>query len=369
MITRGFVAVLKKEALQMVRDRATLFFALLVPVFELVLFGVIDTTVENVPTVVLDQSRTQASRALVDELVATGVFRVAGTVDSRAALRQEIVAGHAQVGFEIPPDFARRRLAGESAHFLVLIDGSDSTVSSQALSAATGLALTRSLEEALARSRGEMALRPHPVMLFNPDSRSANLLIPGLIAILLAFSGTILAAFAIVRERERGTLEQLMVTPVSPLAVVVGKLVPYLVLAVVQLQIIFAVMVWVFRVPVHGSLVLLQALSIVYLFALLALGLMISSRAKTQAEAIQMAMGVMLPSVLLSGYIFPLSSLPGPIAALSQLLPATHFIAISRGIVLRAATFVDLWEHVAALGAISAVLVAGSARAFKKTIG
>lgn len=366
----GLVAVLRKEALQMVRDRATLFFALLVPVFELVLFGVIDTTVEDVPTVVLDQSHTQASRELVEQLVATRLFLVVDHVDSRAALRREIVAGHAQVGLEIPPEFARRRLAGETADFLVLIDGSDSTVSSQTLSAATGLALTRSLEEAMARA-GLRAppLRPHPVMLFNPDSRSANLLIPGLIAILLAFSGTILAAFAIVRERERGTLEQLMVTPVSPLAVVVGKLLPYLALAVFQLQIIFAIMVWVFRVPVHGNLWLLEALSIVYLFALLALGLMISSRAKTQAEAIQMAMGVMLPSVLLSGYIFPLSSLPAPVAAFSQVIPATHFIAISRGIVLRDASFLDLWQHVAALGAISAVLVALSARAFKKTIG
>lgn len=367
---RGALAVLRKEALQMVRDRATLFFALIVPVFELVLFGVIDTTVERVPTVVHDLSNSQESRALVEQLVATDLFEVVGHVGSHDALRREIVAGHAQVGFEIPPEFARRRLERRSADFLVLIDGSDSSISSQTLSAATGLALTRSLEEALASGeRREPALRPHPVMLFNPDSRSANLLIPGLVAILLAFSGTILAAFAIVRERERGTLEQLMVTPVSPLGVVVGKLVPYLVLAVVQLQIIFAIMVWVFRVPVHGSLLLLEGLSIVYLFALLALGLMISSRAKTQAEAIQMAMGVMLPSVLLSGYIFPLSSLPVPIAALAQLIPATHFIAISRGIVLRAASFHDLWEHVAALAAISAVLVAGSARAFRKTIG
>jgi ABC-2 type transport system permease protein len=366
----GFVAILRKEALQMVRDRATLFFALLVPVFELVLFGVIDTTVERVPTVVHDLSRTQASRELVDQLVATRLFEVVADVDSHAELRRQIVAGHAQVGFEIPPEFARRRLLGEAADFLVLIDGSDNSVSSQALSAATGLALTRSLEEAMRRAGlREPPLRPHPVMLFNPDSRSANLLIPGLIAILLAFSGTILAAFAIVRERERGTLEQLMVTPVSPLAVVLGKLVPYLVLALFQLQIIFAIMVWAFRVPIHGSLWLLQALSMVYLFALLALGLMISTRAKTQAEAIQMAMGVMLPSVLLSGYIFPLSSLPAPVAALSQLIPATHFIAISRGIVLRAASFVDLWEHVAALAALSAVLVAASARAFKKTLG
>lgn len=367
---RGFVAVLRKEALQMLRDRATLFFALLVPVFELVLFGVIDMTVEDVPTVVWDQSRTAASRELVDLLDATGTFAILGEVGGRAELRKQIVAGHAQVGIEIPPDFARRKLSGESAEFLVLIDGSDSTVSSQALSATTGLALTHSLEAALRAAGGrEPALRPHPVMLFNPDSRSANLLIPGLVAILLAFSGTVLAAFAIVRERERGTLEQLMVTPVSPLAVVVGKLVPYLVLAVVQLQIILALMVFVFRVPIHGSLLLLEALAIVYLFALLALGLMVSSRAKTQAEAMQRSMGVLLPSVLLSGYIFPIAALPGPIQALAQLIPATHFIAISRGIVLRDAGFLDLWQHVAALGAISFVLVLVSSRAFKKTVG
>jgi ABC-2 type transport system permease protein len=206
-------------------------------------------------------------------------------------------------------------------------------------------------------------------MLFNPDGRSANLLIPGLVAILVTFSGTVLAAFAIVRERERGTLEQLMVTPVSPLAVVVGKLLPYLGLAYLQLGLILVLMTTVFRVPIHGNLALLLALSVIYLCALLALGLLISSRAKTQAEAIQMAMGILLPSVMLSGYIFPLASLPVAIRALSQVIPATHYIAISRGIVLRDASFVDLWEHVAALAAIATVLVAASARAFKKTIG
>jgi ABC-2 type transport system permease protein len=366
----GLWAVLRKEALQMARDRATLFFALFVPVFQLVLFGTIDTTVERVPTAVLDLSRTQESRRLLDELEATSLFEIVAYVDSRPALRREIVAAHAQVGFEIPPEFARRRLAGESADFLVLIDGSDSTVSSQALSAASGLALTRSLAEALARAGLETpALRPHPVMLFNPDGRSANLLIPGLVAILVTFSGTVLAAFAIVRERERGTLEQLMVTPVSPLAVVVGKLLPYLGLAYLQLGLILVLMTTVFRVPIHGNLALLLALSVIYLCALLALGLLISSRAKTQAEAIQMAMGILLPSVMLSGYIFPLASLPVAIRALSQVIPATHYIAISRGIVLRDASFVDLWEHVAALAAIATVLVAASARAFKKTIG
>ncbi|MFN7942171.1 MAG: ABC transporter permease [Thermoanaerobaculia bacterium] len=366
---RGFAAVLRKEILQMVRDRATLVFALLVPVFELVLFGVIDTTIRHVPTAVFDQSRSQESRALLDELANTSLFAVRAYVGSHAALRREIVAGQAQVGIEIPPDFARRRLAGASADFLVLIDGSDNSVASQALSAATGVALSRSLEEAIARARlAGPPLLPHPVMLFNPDSRSANLLVPGLVAILLTFSGTILAAFAIVRERERGTLEQLMVTPVSPLGVVVGKLIPYLILAYVQLGLILFLMTTAFKVPIHGSLTLLLGLSFVYLLALLSLGMLVSSRAKTQAEAIQLAMSVMLPSVLLSGYIFPLSSLPAPIRVLSQVLPATHFIAITRGIVLRAASFEDLWEHVAALAAISAVLVLASSRAFKKTV-
>ena len=361
--------VLAKEARQMLRDGATLRFALAIPAFQLILFGLIDSNVRHVPTKVFDQSRTQASRALVDDFVNTSLFDVIGYVDSRDALRAEIVAGHAQVGLEIPPDFARRQLLGETADVLVLIDGSDSSIASQAMSAATGLALSRSLDQLMREvGRASPPLMPHPVMLFNPDSRSANLLIPGLVAILLTFSGTLLAAFSIVRERERGTLEQLMVTPVSPIAVVVGKLVPYLVLAFLQLLLVLGLMTWVFRVPIHGSLPLLLGLSVVYLAALLSLGLLISSRASSQMEAVQGAQMVLLPSIMLSGYIFPLSSLPDFLLPISQILPATHFIAISRGIILRGATFMDLWEHVAALVAIALVLVAASSRAFRKTM-
>jgi len=366
---RGFGAVLRKEALQMIRDTGTLRFALVVPIFQLVLFGLIDTNVRHVPTVVFDQSRTQASRELVADFVNTSYFDVVGYVPSRAALRREIVANRASVGVEIPPDYARRRLYDQPASFLVLIDGSDSTISSQTLGAANGVALNQSLS----RVRDKMGIRDlpleaRPTLLFNPDSRSANLLIPGLVAILLTFSGTLLSAYAIVRERERGTLEQLMVTPASPLAVVLGKLLPYLVLAFVQLLFVLALMRWAFGVPIHGSLALLLSLSLIYLFALLSLGLLVSSRAKTQMEATQIAQMVLLPSIMLSGYIFPLSSLPTPLRWLSQILPATHFIAISRGIIIRGASFEDLWRPVVALLAIAAVLVAGSARAFRKTI-
>ena len=366
---RGFLAVLKKEALHMRRDVGTLRFALLVPLFQLVLFGLIDTNVKHVPTVVFDQSRTAESRELVRDFVNTSYFDVVEYVRSREQLRERIVAGRASVGVEIPPDYDRRRLNGQTAEFLVLIDGSDSTVASQTLAAANGLALTRSLEELRAKAGAlDLPLQPFPQLLFNPDARTANLLIPGLVAILLTFSGTLLATVSIVRERERGTLEQLMVTPVSPVAVVMGKLLPYLGLGFVQLLLILTLMTTIFGVPIHGDLFLLLGLSVIYLFALLSLGLLVSSWARTQMEAIQIAQMFLLPSIMLSGYIFPLSSLPGPLRVLSQVLPATHFIGMSRGIIIRGAGFWDLWPHVAALLVIASLLVAGSTRAFRKTI-
>lgn len=364
----GFTAVFRKELTQMVRDRMTLLFSLLVPVFELILFGVIDTNVRNVPTIVLDQSRTQESRQLVEQFVATSYLKVTGYAASRDELQHAIVAGHDQVAIEIPPDYARNLASRRTAHVLVMIDGSDSSVASQALAAANGVVLSNSIHRVLDATRATLPIEGHPVMMFNPDMRSANLLIPGLIAIILTFSGTILSAFAIVKERERGTLEQLMVTPVSPLAVVLGKILPYLGLAYVELVIVLVLMRVLFRVAIHGSAVLLLILSSIYLLALLSFGLLISSSAKSQVEAIQRAIGVMLPSVLLSGFIFPLSSLPLPLRWIAYALPATHFIRIARGIVIRGATFTDLWQPVVSLLAISTVLIVASAKAFKKTV-
>ena len=364
----GFGAVFRKEITQMMRDRMTLMFALAVPIFELILFGVIDMNAKNIPTIVFDQSRTQESRRLIEQFGATTLLKVAGYASSRAELQHAIVAGDAQVAIEIPPDYARNLTAGRALSVLVLIDGSDSSVASQALSAANGVMLQNAIQKLIET----VGLRPRmdvrPVMMFNPDMRSANLLIPGLIAILLTFSGTILSAFAIVKERERGTLEQLMVTPVSPLAVVLGKILPYMGVAYTTLIVVLLLMRFLFQVPFNGSILLLLALSSVYLLALLSFGLLISSRAHSQMEAMQMAMGIMLPSVLLSGYIFPIASLPLPLRVISYVLPATHYIRIARGIVIRGATFADLWQPVFALLGLSALLILASARAFKKTV-
>jgi len=365
---KGFIAVLLKEAIHMRRDRATLRLALGIPLFQLILFGSIDTNIRNVRTVVFDQCRCPESRALLDELVATRTFAIKRMVNSHAALRAAIVAGDASVGIEIPPDYARHRLQGTEATFLALIDGSDNTIAQQSLAAINGLALTQSVSE-LQRKLGvkTFALSPRPQVLFNPDTRSANLLIPGLVAILLTFSGTLLTAYAIVRERERGTLEQLMVTPVSAVGLIMGKLIPYLLLAFCQLVLVLFLMTTLFRVPIHGNVLLLAALSLIYLTSLLALGLMISARATTQIEATQSAQAILLPSIMLSGYIFPLSSLPVPLRLISTVLPATHFITISRGIIIRGAGLGDLLGEVAALAGISIVLLAASVVLFKRS--
>jgi ABC-2 type transport system permease protein len=364
----GFWAIFRKELTQMMRDRTTLLFSIAIPTLELILFGVIDTNAKNIPTIVFDQSRTQESRRLQEQFTATSYLQIVADVHSRAELEHAIVAGRAQVAIEIPPDYARNLVAGRDASVMVLIDGSDSTVANQALAAANGVVLQNGIQQLMETTGRKPAIDARPVMLFNPDMRSANLLIPGLIAILLTFSGTILSAFAIVKERERGTLEQLMVTPVSPLAVVLGKILPYLGVAYTTLVLVLVLMRFMFGVPINGSVVLLLILSSVYLMALLSFGLLISSRAKSQMEAMQMAMGIMLPSILLSGYIFPLASLPAPLRVFAHFLPATHFIRIARGIVIRGASFADLWQPVLALLAISTVLIAASARAFQKTV-
>ena len=367
----GILPILAKEARQMMRDGGTLRFALAIPAFQLILFGLIDSNVRHVPTMVFDQSRTQASRALVDDFVNTSLFDVVGYVDSRAALHEEIVAGHVQVGIEIPPDYARRQLARESADVLVLIDGSDSSIASQTLSAATGLALSRSLDQLMREAgrtpRDGPPLMPHPVMLFNPDSRSANLLIPGLVAILLTFSGTLLAAFSIVRERERGTLEQLMVTPLTRAELIIGKLVPFIVIGYLQLTLTVVLMRFLFKIPIAGSVVELYLVGFLFIAAVLGLGVLISTVAQTMLQAMQLSMFFLLPFVFLSGYVFPIDGMPVVFQYISRVIPARYFIEVVRGIVLRGASLRELWQPVAWLTFYTVVIIGAAVLRFKKT--
>ena len=367
----SFVAIFEKEFVHIRRDRSTLVMALMIPVFQLVLFGFIDQTVSNLPTVVVDQDGTRYARELMDKLRATHTFVITHVTPDPRAGREDIAAGRARVGVVIPPDYHDTRARGSGSKILVLIDGSDSTVSAQALAAVNGVAADENLEATnekiqLGVTPPEPALSVQPIILFNPDGRTANYIIPGLIAILLQIVAIVLTAISIVREREKGTLEQLLVTPIDPLGLMLGKIVPYLFVGIFEMAMILCAMRFGFGVAIRGNLVFLFGMALIYLFALLSIGLWVSTRAQTQAQAQQMAQMFLLPSIFLSGYIFPQAGLPFVLRWIGRIMPATHMIEIMRGVVLREASPIQLWPNVAALVAISVAMVAMSVRNFKK---
>ena len=367
----SFVAVLLKEFTHIFRDRGTLVISMMIPLFQLVLFGFIDQTVRDLPTVVVDQDQSRESRLLMDELRATRTFKITHVTPNPHDARDDITAGRARVGVVIPPDFHDKRARHLGAKVLVLIDGSDSTASSQALAAANGIATQVTVEEinagaAAGTSPTSLGFSVQPIILFNPDGRTANYIIPGLIAIILQIVATILTALAIVREREQGTLEQLLVTPINPLGLMLGKVAPYLVIGLTEMVLILLAMRFGFDVPIRGSLVFLFGMATIYLFALLSLGLFVSTVSTTQAQAQQLSQMFLLPSIFLSGYIFPSSGLPIVLYGIGRILPATHMIEIMRGVVLRDAGPRELMPNVLALIVISVILVGMSVRRFRK---
>lgn len=358
----SFVAVLLKEFKHIFRDRGTLILFFTMPVMQLALFGFLDQNVRDLPTVVVDQDQSRESRALMDEMRATKTFAIASVTNSPERARAEIAQGNVRVGVIIPPDYHDRRAHHENAQFLVLIDGSDSNVSAQALAAINGLVAQANVDAAGVRP----VISAQPIILFNPEGKTANYIIPGLTAILLQLAALILASIAIVREREQGTMEQLLVTPISPAGLVMGKLAPYLVIGIVEMALILALMRFGFGVPINGSLLFLFATAVVYLFALLSLGLTISMGAQTSMQAMQSSQMLLLPSIFLSGYIFPVAGLPKVLYYIGRALPATHMIDIMRGAVLRSAGPFDLLPSLLALFAISTVLVTISIRRVRR---
>jgi ABC-2 type transport system permease protein len=362
----SFLAIFRKEILHIRRNRAVLFLAVMLPLMQLTMYGFIDQTVHDVPTVVVDQDRSVQSRELMDQLRATKTFAIKiVTADPRVA-RTEIIAGRAGVGIVIPPDYHDKRARGAAAKILVLIDGSDSILSSGALAAANGVIANQNLELIARDPRAGVPLAAQPIILFNPEGRTANFIIPGLVAVILQMIAVMLAAGAIVREREQGTMEQLLVTPVHPIGLMLGKVVPYLFVALADTAMILALMRFAFGVPIRGSLVFLFAIMVLYLAALLALGLYISTTATTQQEAQQKVQMLFLPSIFLSGYLFPLNGMPIILQVIGQILPTTHMVAIMRGIVLRDAGPLELLPHLLALVAFAVIMIWLSVRRVSK---
>ncbi|MEO8900411.1 MAG: ABC transporter permease [Polyangiaceae bacterium] len=362
----SFLAIFRKEILHIRRNKTILFLAVMMPLMQLTMYGFIDQTVHDVPTVVVDQDRSVQSRELMDQLRATKTFAIKTVTADPLYARTEIVAGRAGVGIVIPPDYHEKRARGVPAKILVLIDGSDSIVASGALAAANGVIANQNLAIVAQNPRAGVPLAAQPIILFNPEGRTANFIIPGLVAVILQMIAVMLAAGSIVREREQGTMEQLLVTPVNPVGLMLGKVAPYLFVGLADTAMILAIMRFGFGVPIRGSLIFLFGIMVLYLVALLALGLYISTTARTQQEAQQKVQMLFLPSIFLSGYLFPLNGMPLILQVIGQLLPTTHMVAIMRGIVLRNAGPLELLPHLLCLVVFAVMMIWLSVRKVTK---
>jgi ABC transporter DrrB family efflux protein len=361
----GLWAVFLKELVHVRRERSTLFFLFVIPILQTIVFGyAIDTEIEHVPTVVFDLDGRTRAQEFAEALENTGTLAVTERVHDQASFERALRTSRARVGVRIPPEFSEDLLAGEPAAVQVLIDGSDSNLATQSLQAARLLALARSGE--LLSLEPAIDLRAR--LLYNPDLESANFFVPGLVAIILQLVTLFLTAFTLAREREVGTLEQLFVTPVGRGGLIFGKLAPYALLGACEAVLVFATMVFVFGVPIRGDLGLLFALTGLFLVCGLSLGLFVSTLARSQLQAMQIAFVIMLPSVLLSGFMFPLAEMPAPIRAISSVLPVTYFVEILRGVVLRGASAADLAPSIAGLSACAGALLLLSVLRFKKQL-
>lgn len=351
----GFWSIALKEFLHIRRDRFTLIFALVTPMIQLLLFGfAVDYDVRYIRTLVVDQDRSQESRAYLDRLRSTHYLEIVGAEDTPEVAEAALRKGDARVAVVIPPDFARRYGTSRPPQVRVMIDGSDSQVANPARLAFS--------------TPGVGSVEARLDVRYNPNSRTQVYTIPGLVGVILQLVTVTLTSFSLVRERESGTLDQLMVTPVGPLGLMLGKLIPYAILASAEFFGVLLLAWLIFDVPVVGSLWVFTPLALLFVVAGLAMGLLISTIATNQAQALQFALLTTLPSILLSGYIAPVETLPGPLAILSRVFPVTYFIAIARGIMVRGAGFSDVLTPALSLAALTIVLITIAALRFRKTI-
>jgi ABC-2 type transport system permease protein len=368
---KRLLALTWKEFLHLKRDPLTIRMIFLVPLMQTIIFGyAINYDVKHLKTVVLDEDRSYESRELVARMTSTEYFEIVGYVRSLSEMQRQIDAANASVGLVIDRNFGRDVHRGAPARALLVVNASDTTTSTQAMSVASGIAQGLSLRVLAARAGWTTAALPVDLRVrpwYNPDLRTATFIIPGLIAIILTFTLIQFTAMAIVRERERGTLEQLQVTPVTRTEIILGKIVPFTLIGLVQLTLTVLLMRFLFGIRIQGSVAALYAVGLIFIAAVLGLGMLISTVAATQMQAMQMSFFFMLPFVFLSGYVFPIDGMPGVFQALSRLIPARYFIEVLRGVVLRGAPLTDLWEPIAWLVFYTVLIIGLAVARFRKT--
>ncbi len=375
MITRLW-SLIRKEFIQIIRDPRTLAITFVMPVVQMLLLGYSATNdVRNVPLAVWDQSRSAESRELLAAYRAADYFQIAYDVAGETEIHDLIDSGAIRAAIIIPPDYAEALVRGEAAEIAFVIDGSDPTIAGTALSAATLIGQARStaltVERLAARGQGgapRMAIDVRTQVLFNPDLISAYYMVPALVGLILQFLTIVLTSGAIVRERERGTIEQLIVTPIRSWELVVGKLTPYVFIAFFDSLEVLVVGKLLFDVPINGSLLLLLSLTALFLVTTLGLGLLISTLANTQQEATITSIFFNLPAIFLSGFFYPLAAMPPILQWLSYLIPLRYFLVVVRGITLKGVGLESLWFEVAALAVFSVVIMGSAALRFRKRL-
>jgi ABC-2 type transport system permease protein len=359
------IPMLQKEFIQMRRDRLTLGMLIGIPAIQLIMFGyAIRTEVRHLPMVVLDESRTPQSQALADVLENTGNFDIIGTVTDRDAVRDAIQTGRAHAALIVPPDYASNLLRGKGAEAQVIVDAADPLSSSAAINGAALASLAVAGKNPRV-SVAEVRIRPW----YNADLRSATFIVPGLIGVLLSMTLILVTGMAIVREREKGTLEQLVVTPIDKASLMIGKIVPFIVVGYVQMTVVILFGKVLFDVPLRGSLPLLYLVTIGFIVANLGLGLFVSTVAETQAQAVQAGFLLIMPNILLSGFMFPREAMPVPAQWAGDILPLTYYLRILRGILLKGSGLSQIWPDAVALAGFAVGLIVLSSLRFRKTIG
>lgn len=370
-----FRSIVKKEAIQIKRDKPSLAIALVMPIMLLFLFGyAVNTDVEHIATAVWDQNHSEASRELAQSFTNTEIFSIQSYVNSYAEMEQQIDDGTIDVGLVIPADYTTKRDRNEPVAVQLLVNGSDPNIARTALANAQLIIQNQAitLQESNMQKQGlgklELPVAVESRVLFNPNMESVVFNIPGLIGLIMQNVTMILTAFSLVREKERGTMEQLIVTPIRPLELMLGKITPYVGVGLFSFCIVLLLGTYWFGVPVKGSISLLVVLSLLFLFTTLVLGIFISTVAKTQLQAMQMAFAFILPSVLLSGFMFPRDSMPLVIQWLGGLVPLTYFLEILRGIFLKGVDLTALWKDTLGMTIFCVLMIIIAMLRFRKKI-
>ncbi len=363
---RKLASLLVKELLQLRRDPKILPVLFVAPIFQLLILGYAATTdIKRVELAVADLDRTAASRTLIERFTSSPFFRLVATADSQDHLDPMMERGEARIALTIPSHFSARQAAGAPAPVQVLADGSDAAAGTVGLGYALG-----TLQLAARQATAGEGVELHPMVLYNPDLTSRNFMVPGVLAMIIMVMTMILTAMALVRERELGTMEQLLVTPLSPGQIILGKLAPYALVGFIEILTALPIVLLYFRVPLCGSLLLLLVMCLPFMLCTLGLGLLVSTLSHTQQQAMMLAAFVfMLPQIYLSGFVFPIQNMPPLFQWVTYLVPLRYFVVILRGVFLKGVGFEVLWPQVAALLALAAVILAAARARFARQLG